>query len=387
MNLVAVVFSHQRVLNREIWGGFANYVNEFLREFSRDEIGSSFSELNQFIECGFDLTARYSRPFDQLVFRLISRFRPLRLLYRFFLQIRFDKSIKCSDFILFHQLNSFELPPLFVLRMARRFQICLAVTIIDFQELEFPNFFDVKVRRKRADVYGFIFKNSTLRIAASNFLLQKAEDLFGPAPFKSERIPLGVDRFSKVAIEMVERELPKPYFLLPAKSWTNKGHQGLLSEFEELRPSFSLVLTGITAQELSSFGEPARDSIYGVSFFGNVKEGQLKYLYINSSGLLFPSLYEGYGLPYFESAIMERPIIAFENAAVKEHFPGDNVYLAPIGNYTSLLKQAELSLSDEDLGRRISANYRYATSLTWENHFCRLKEIYIDLINFKEKNT
>ena len=78
-------------------------------------------------------------------------------------------------------------------------------------------------------------------------------------------------------------------------------------------PSYSIQ----TALRTSSY----IDDIY---FVGFTDDSTRDWLYTNAVAFVFPSVYEGFGLPVLEAMSLQTPVVCYENKAVKEvalHFP------------------------------------------------------------------
>ena len=60
---------------------------------------------------------------------------------------------------------------------------------------------------------------------------------------------------------------------------------------------------------------------------GKVEPGVLKWLYQHAAALLFPSLYEGFGLPVLEAFALGCPVVAARIASVLEIADGDSAML------------------------------------------------------------
>jgi glycosyltransferase involved in cell wall biosynthesis len=144
-------------------------------------------------------------------------------------------------------------------------------------------------------------------------------------------IPLGVDH---------ERLTPgdgprEPFLLYPANPWPHKNHARLYEAFalvRQRRPELRLVLTG------TGHAAALPD---GVENRGRVPFDELVRLYRTASALVFPSLYEGFGLPPVEAMACGCPVAA-SNAASLPEVCGDAAELFD-------------PLSPEDMARAIDA--------------------------------
>ena len=121
-------------------------------------------------------------------------------------------------------------------------------------------------------------------------------------------IPQGIDH-DELGPGDQERE---PFLLYPARRWPHKNHERLFEAFGLLRrerPELRLVLTG--GGDFSGVPE-------GVEARGHVPRDELVSLMQRASALVFPSLYEGFGLPPLEAMACGCPVASSDAASLPE---------------------------------------------------------------------
>jgi glycosyltransferase involved in cell wall biosynthesis len=133
---------------------------------------------------------------------------------------------------------------------------------------------------------------------------------------------LGLDRGRVHAIHLGvdhERFRPdpgtprEPFLLYPARPWPHKNHARLFEAFADVRkrrPELRLVLTGVGH-------DPARLPP-GVETLGGVPADELVELYRRAASLVFPSLYEGFGLPPVEAMACGCPVASSRAGSLPE---------------------------------------------------------------------
>src|SRR5207253_4877692 len=137
-------------------------------------------------------------------------------------------------------------------------------------------------------VYGQTVTASRIVIAISEHARQTLLAKYGIDPDRVAVIPLGIDH-GRLTPGNEPRE---PFLLYPANAWPHKNHARLYEAFalaRRGRPELRLVLTG-TGHDPAALPD-------GVESRGRVSEGELVTLFGTASALVFPSLYEGFGLP------------------------------------------------------------------------------------------
>ena len=150
------------------------------------------------------------------------------------------------------------------------------------------------------------YSQSSLDEIAAEFGIDRAEIAL---------TPLAVDSASFArrdpADHLIRRDLALPdrYFFSLATDYPHKNLAGLLEAYAELRNRSSgttppaLVLAGyaLAARAKVQGGFDSDSSRNGVFFLGPVSPDELRVLYQNAEALVYPSLYEGFGLPPLEA--------------------------------------------------------------------------------------
>lgn len=93
------------------------------------------------------------------------------------------------------------------------------------------------------------------------------------------------------------------------------------------QPDFQLVVAGDNTQKI--FGGVDLSSLAAVKLVGYVSDGQLRALYENAALFVFPSLYEGFGLPPLEAMAAGCPVIASNAASMPEVCGDAAAYFEP----------------------------------------------------------
>jgi glycosyltransferase involved in cell wall biosynthesis len=228
------------------------------------------------------------------------------------------------------------------------------ITLHDVQHLDLPELFSHGERLFRKIAYDRTARHASQVIVVSEFVRGRAIEHLGLAENRVHVVPLGVDRDLFVPSATVERE---PLLLYPARPWRHKNHARLFMAFEELRrrrPELQLVLTGA--------GHDTRALPSGVTA-RHVSERELVDLYRRAACLVYPSLYEGFGLPLLEAMACGCPVAA-SNAASLPEVCGDAAVLFDPLDPSSIAAGVE-----ESLGRSTeltALGLKRAAEFTWD---------------------
>jgi glycosyltransferase involved in cell wall biosynthesis len=195
------------------------------------------------------------------------------------------------------------------------------VTLQDVQHLDLPDHFSSARRRFRHRAYDAAAQEATAVIVTSEFVRRRAVERLGLDESRIHIVPLGVDH----ALFSPGDETRETFILYPARPWPHKNHARLLEAFVLLRaelPELRLVLTGGGLEELGALPD-------GVDRLGIVPAEELASLYRTAACLVFPSLYEGFGLPPLEAMASGCPVAAANAGAIPEVCGNAAVYFDP----------------------------------------------------------
>jgi glycosyltransferase involved in cell wall biosynthesis len=145
--------------------------------------------------------------------------------------------------------------------------------------------------------------------------------------------------------------LPRLFWLYVAHYQPHKNHLRLLSAFHEMKTSgfkpWPLVLRGDNLQENESIQKLIKE--YELStdiyFLPKLTIGEMTSLYSSATALIFPSLYEGGGIPVIEAMACGCPVVSSDLPSILE-FAGDvPYYLNPSdqGSIVEAMKKMQIN--------------------------------------------
>lgn len=157
-------------------------------------------------------------------------------------------------------------------------------------------------------------------------------------------------------------DLPRPWLLFVGQITPRKGYdlavQALPRIIAEHPGASLLVVSGINQAQREQLNllAAAAGVEQHVHVLGYLPDDELINLYRASDALLFPTRYEGFGLPLLEAMAAECPLIATDIPVVREIVrDGENGLLAPYNDADGLAQATLRLLADADLRRRLVA--------------------------------
>lgn len=136
---------------------------------------------------------------------------------------------------------------------------------------------------------------------------------FGVPPERVRAVPLAASSHFRPVTPTSPPQ--KPFFLLVATLEPRKNVAGLIEGWRESREETNADLV-IAGRNRADFGEiPAAD---GLHFLGEVPDQELPRLYSDALAFVYPTHYEGFGLPVLEAMQCGCPVITSRDPAVME---------------------------------------------------------------------
>jgi glycosyltransferase involved in cell wall biosynthesis len=239
-----------------------------------------------------------------------------------------------------------------------------ATTILDLQHEEHPEFFSRSQLLYRRRFYRRPIEQSWIVITISEHARRTILEHHDLEPERVRTIHLAVDH----GTFRPDGRAREAFLLYPANAWPHKNHARL---FEALalvrrdRPRLRLVLTGAGHEKLTL---PE-----GVESRGRVPLAELVALYRGAAAVVYPSLYEGFGMPCLEAMACGCPVAASNVASLPEVCGDAAVFLDPT-SVASIADAIRRVLDDPPPG-----GIEQAARFTWERCAREHDAVYLDL--------
>jgi glycosyltransferase involved in cell wall biosynthesis len=178
----------------------------------------------------------------------------------------------------------------------------------------------------------------------------------------------------------------RPFILSVGTIQPRKNYKRLVQAFAQIDKSFSLVIIGSKGWYYDEiFAEVAKHGLEKrVCFPGFVADADLPALYSAASLFVYPSLYEGFGLPVLEAMACGTPVIASNQSSLPE-VVGEAGLLVDPYDVAALATAMSQVLSDTNLQKQLAkAGQEQAKKFTWEGMATKLLELYQQILGGKK---
>lgn len=242
----------------------------------------------------------------------------------------------------------------------------VAVAIMDLQHNVFPEYFPGGMYETRNREYGYAITRASGVITISHFEKQNIERIYGVdnvhvvylTGYLAESGPARPAGKAQVA--------RPPYLIFPAVPWRHKNHYMLIEALgvahrhaEMNGASVRLLLTGLQSHGSSTNTYQWKIAAEGagphVETMAHLPEAEFSTLMRNARGLVFPSLYEGYGIPVVDALKLGVPVLTTREAAIPE-VAGDAVmYFRDPHNSLTMAEDLCRFWNDEGMRKQLAA--------------------------------
>jgi O-antigen biosynthesis alpha-1,3-rhamnosyltransferase len=247
-------------------------------------------------------------------------------------QQRFERDARCRDAELYHE------PSLWPLEFAGP----MVMTLHDLTHLHYPH---TQPADRLAEIerrIGPALERAQCILTDSQFVADEISRHYGVAAARLRVAPLGyAERFHPRPAEQLQQSLaafdlrPGAYLLCVGTLEPRKNLAQVLRAYALLpaamRARFPLVIAGMAGWRGEAFAGDLRRALASgqVRLLGYLNDRALAELLAGARMLLFPSLYEGFGLPVLEAMASGVPVVLAPRAALPEVASEAGVYCEP----------------------------------------------------------
>jgi len=212
-------------------------------------------------------------------------------------------------------------------------------------------------------------------VVAISYFTESEVQNFTPTPKRVHVIYNGIERIDKLP-EKRPDNIQEP-FLFTIGEVKKKKNFGVLLDIMKLMPEYHLYIAG---NDNTDYAETLRkrideEHIDNVHLMGIVSGENKCWMYRNCTAFVFPSLFEGFGLPTLEAMLYRKPVISSRSTSLAEVCL-NHAYFFP--QEFEPTKSAELirKAINETTEEMLEKSFDYATSYTWEKHMEKYLRLY-----------
>lgn len=255
------------------------------------------------------------------------------------------------------------------------------VTIHDFQQEYYPEFFSFKERISRKIIYR-TGKFANMVIVESNYVKQDVIKFLGISEEKIKVLPspppLSITDIkieeSKLKLIKDKYKLPNEYLFYPAQFWYHKNHIKLIESLKLIKDRYKtdipLILTGSKKNNFENVMNKIKELKLEnqIKYLGYVPYEDMPYLYKNATSLVMPTLFESVSIPIWEAFYFGVPVVSSNVCALPEQV-GDAGLLFDPNDPKDMADKIYKVWTDKDLRKEmVKRGYDIIKDFTLENY-------------------
>lgn len=271
----------------------------------------------------------------------------------------------------------------------------IILTIHDLAFIRFPQFnFDWFIKKYTKEVK----RNARLAkkiVADSKSTKDDIIKFFKIDPAKVKVVYLASDsQFKKLANQEKDKKvlkkygIDKKYILSAGTIEPRKNYPTLIKAFNYIKHNnndfnYRLVIVGRTGWKSEATYRERELSPYkdDILFIGRVSDKELVQIYNQAEIFVYPSLFEGFGLPPVEAMSCGLPVIASDSSSLKE-VVGNAGIQVPSEDYREISKQILYVLKNEKIKKKLKEkSLKQAQKFSWEKTARKTLNIYNEIIS------
>ena len=241
----------------------------------------------------------------------------------------------------------------------------IILTVADIQQEYYPEFFDNETIKMRSVSYRPSAERADVIIAISEYTKKTLIEKYN---IKAKKIVVAYPGCSKdfkkiddtALLNSVRSkyDLLSEFMLYPASTWPHKNHIKLLEAISILRSKYSfekpVVLTGASQNNHKNIMDTIeRLDLKGlIKFLSFVPFSDLPVIYNLATIMVFPSFFEGFGIPLVEAINVGLPIACSDRTSIPEVVGDAGIYFNP-DSAEDIAEKIYQLWKDEDLRRRL----------------------------------
>jgi glycosyltransferase involved in cell wall biosynthesis len=290
----------------------------------------------------------------------------------------------CGKYDIFHNIAQYPISP----SISKKY----AITIYDLIPILYPSYVTPFYAWQSKTYLPGILKKASLILSISEYTKNDIIKRYQTDPEKIVITPLGVaDHFHPATNSEVQsfnkrHNLKNPFILFVGAIEPKKNISTIIKAYHQVRksqPDLELVIAGKKAwkyQEIFDLIDflKLQNSIHILNF---IPYEDLPILYSAASVFVFPSNYEGFGLPPLEAMKCGTPVIVSTRSSLPEIVGPHGIMVEP-DDYIGLAEKILTLLIDESKRlEHILYNLERAKKFTWKECAIATKKGYDALIN------
>lgn len=206
-------------------------------------------------------------------------------------------------------------------------------------------------------------------------LAKKVEVIYNGVSTEFKRINLALSEGHRF---IIDNKLESPFLLFVGSRAGYKNFNFVLDLLKTL-PELNLCVVGspLSNAELAQIHPDIKNRVIVLN---NIDDIQLNWIYNKALALIYPSSYEGFGIPIIEAMRAGCPVISMNNSSIAEIAPTGAILLEELS--TAEFNKALVKIANEDFREElVSEGFLQSQKYSWEKCCADTTSFYTEVFN------
>lgn len=240
-------------------------------------------------------------------------------------------------------------------------------------------------------VFGAAIRNSKAIIVPSQSVKDELIRRYG---YAKDKIYITYEGVDANILTTGRSKIQKPYFVYTGNAYPHKNLKRLIQAMVSLNTNYDQKVLLVIVSARNNFTHRLErlikilDAGNFVRLLGFVDDAELGSLLHNSTGFVFPSLSEGFGLPGLEAMSSGTLVLASEIQVFKEVYKDHAMYFNQL-DFSSIEKTMRdaLELTDSEREKMIESNKVFVKRYSWDKMAKETLDIYEEKFEKQSSNS
>lgn len=245
----------------------------------------------------------------------------------------------------------------------------------DITYIRYPETLSRKARLWYSLLMPKVIKNAKKVVTVSEF---SKKDISLYYALDEKKVDVVYNSVPSSFVKLNKKNNKSNYFLMVSSLNLHKNIDFVIRAFDDVKSEgMSLKVVGDVSH---MFSRNNKENTGNVEYLGRVSDSDLTSLYQNARGFIFPSLYEGFGIPPLEAQALGCPVLASNAASIPEILKDSALYFSPYDEQDFLDKIQMMLSQDSIKDELVLKGQENVKRFSWQSSTKKLLSI-IDTLN------